>query len=793
MCRSGTVCACFVGLAMVTGGLGENKIREWSGHDPNDLDIGQFDRTVVIKAPGTYKLEALDVDPNDPNTVLGLGDFQEIKIDDNCPAGTVDVYILRDPNEGGGPGALDVYFLHLDPNNLAVIGNIAELEITGDLGDDGSTTAIDSGPLTVDGSLKSDLVIDDDITGDMTFGGLAGNISCDSMQDLTVTRSEEPLFTPSVTVRGAYSHTISVPHGVYNIQFDGTMSGAVDIGGAIHTLTITTGGLTGTASTGTGYNLEYLYITGDLSGSVTSGADIWAASIDGNVSGTLSIGTDLGDINHWNYVEIDGDVNGTAESPALISIGQDLVSKLSVSGSTGPYATIDIAHDLKNHGGSVGLHLANLYGDVLVGNDLIGWSAACVASSGSIDVTGNMPGYFNSGSSFAGDLSVGGDFSGVFTLFNYDPTMTPHLTGTIAVTGDLTGDIHVLGTLGAPTDPNDPETGGYITVDGGMDSTAWIEFGGSIEGTIEFADTIEGWISTEDDFSGHLLSGSFLGDVDVTGDFDGAMTLTGSTLGGTISVGGNFGPDGEITTTFTGTGSHTTAAIDIGGALSGTMDIFKLDAVGLGPSGYIRVAGAFDAPGEITFAGPVTGSGSYVTFGYSGWNENVYWDPNAVINVRDPNDPNTVTVYNANTPSAKLYCVTSCRGDMNNDGLVNTSDVRPFLQALNYPNTYNTTYPGLAGSRVWHGDADCDLDFDADDEDPFMVLVQRQCCDPDCPGCQGDGLNGDDSSPEQFAAELAEAVGEEYYDDLLGLIDDLIAAQDENQEYWQAVYAALTQ
>jgi hypothetical protein len=76
-----------------------------------------------------------------------------------------------------------------------------------------------------------------------------------------------------------------------------------------------------------------------------------------------------------------------------------------------------------------------------------------------------------------------------------------------------------------------------------------------------------------------------------------------------------------------------------------------------------------------------------------------------------------------------------------------------------------------------------------------MLLVHAECCDPDCPGCQGDGLDGNDPGPEQFAAELAEAVGDEYYENLLTLVLNLVdaASDEETQAYWQAVYAALTQ
>jgi len=784
------VVVCAADLTLATGAVAQNTINQWSG-EPNDVYLDQFNARVVIQAPGTFGFEAFD--PNGPG---GLGVFQEIAVDDDCPAGTVNVYILRDPNQGGGPGAVHVYYLHLlDATN--VTGNISELNITGSLGEPNHPTeATNAGALTVGGSLNSDLVITHDITGNMTIGGLGGNISCDSMQDLTDTRSEEPVFTPSITVRGPYSHTISVTRALHELDFGGEMSGTVEIGRSLYELTITTGGLSGALSTGTSYDLTYFWITGPVSGSISVGGEVWGGSIDGNVSGTLTIGTDLGDTYHWNYVEIDGDVNGTAESPALISIGQDLVSKLAVSGCTGPYASIEIERDVKNHGSYVGLQPGWLYGDVLIGNNLQGWCTLIqLAEGGSIAVTGDMPGYIRSGRTFAGQLTVGDDMSGSVTLDNPDPSETPHLTGSIAIAGDLSGQISVRGTLGAPTDPNDPQTGGYIAIDGAMESGAWIEFGQEIGGSIEVGEGVDGMITTDEGFSGRLsIADSFVGQLTVGGDFDGSMSLLGPTLGGTISIGGDFTADGQIITNGAVSGSWTTGAIEIAGALSGTINIFRLGDPPFGRGGYIRVNGAFDDPGQITLAGPVAGPGSYVTFGYPGWNENVFWDPNAVINVRDPNDPNNVTVYTENAPAAKLYCITSCRGDLNNDNRVDTSDVRPFLLALNYPEDYAETYPGLAGSMVYHGDADCDQDLDQYDQAPFMVLVQRHCCDPECPGCEDqDGLGL--PPPEEFAADLAADVSPELYDELLDLITDVINAQEDDsaEEYWQAVYAALTE
>lgn len=100
--RVGTVVVC--ALCAVVVASGTNEIRVWDG-DPNQCDINQGQRWVKIFSPGTYKFEATD-----PNNAGGLGDIDHITVDANCPAGTVDVYVVRDPNEVGGdpnqPGVL---------------------------------------------------------------------------------------------------------------------------------------------------------------------------------------------------------------------------------------------------------------------------------------------------------------------------------------------------------------------------------------------------------------------------------------------------------------------------------------------------------------------------------------------------------------------------------------------------------------------------------------------------------------------------------------------------------------
>ena len=101
----------------------------------------------------------------------------------------------------------------------------------------------------------------------------------------------------------------------------------------------------------------------------------------------------------------------------------------------------------------------------------------------------------------------------------------------------------------------------------------------------------------------------------------------------------------------------------------------------------------------------------------------------------------------------------------------------------------------LCGGRIWHGDANCDGSLDVGDINPFIALVISGCCDPNCPGCEGQDGGGGQLSPQELAAQLAASVAPELYNDLLALIAANIELQpdEESQAYWEAVYAALTE
>ncbi|TWT85856.1 hypothetical protein Pla123a_06630 [Posidoniimonas polymericola] len=59
-------------------------------------------------------------------------------------------------------------------------------------------------------------------------------------------------------------------------------------------------------------------------------------------------------------------------------------------------------------------------------------------------------------------------------------------------------------------------------------------------------------------------------------------------------------------------------------------------------------------------------------------------------------------------------------GDTNDDGVVNTLDIDPFVQALTDPAGYDAIYPGI---RVDRADTNFDLAVNTLDIDPFVALI----------------------------------------------------------------------
>lgn len=227
--------------------------------------------------------------------------------------------------------------------------------------------------------------------------------------------------------------------------------------------------------------------------------------------------------------------------------------------------------------------------------------------------------------------------------------------------------------------------------------------------------------------------------------------------------------------------------------------------------GHIIILGGFGpAQGEatITIDGSLTGPRPFIAVDYDGWDEPHRWQAGGTVVIMkpDPNDPNVPPLYlNGNTPTRHVWEITQCRGDMNNDGAVNVGDINPFIQALSYVQAYALAFPGLgaledpwdprAGSRVYHGDCNCDGVFDFDDINPFVELLYRYppCCSHECPCPGGNAQGGGLPEPEYLAAKLAVNVKPELFDDLVALAAAAASVQTDPKlkVYWEKVHHAL--
>ena len=284
------------------------------------------------------------------------------------------------------------------------------------------------------------------------------------------------------------------------------------------------------------------------------------------------------------------------------------------------------------------------------------------------------------------------------------------------------------------------------------------------------------------------------------GDVNGAITIDALQGGedGYVHVAGDLNED--LTVTWTGApfnglieiDEDVNALIDLNHDADGVVHVHG-DLNGDGAihvhedlNGKVLIDGSLldtVADPEIDIDGSV-GAGGAVAVDYDGWQTGDEWEDGATITVGD-------TTFTGNTPAARIYEITSWRGDMNNDELLNFSDVDPFVLALLGLEQYMAEYPGLGGSMEYHGDANCDGYFNFSDVDPFVALVVQECCDPDCSGCRG----GESLSPEELASELAAHVAPERYDTLVEIVAEvaLIQKDAQRQAYWEAVYSALVE
>ncbi len=204
--------------------------------------------------------------------------------------------------------------------------------------------------------------------------------------------------------------------------------------------------------------------------------------------------------------------------------------------------------------------------------------------------------------------------------------------------------------------------------------------------------------------------------------------------------------------------------------------------------------GEFDFINSITVQAGVVGfagTTEFIAIDYDGYDPNDVWGEGARIIVGGVR-------YYENDPPARVWEITDCRGDMNNDGITNFGDINAFVDALTDLPDYRLSYPGLEGSMDYHGDANCNGTFGFDDINPFATMVTWECCSIDCTPCGGEGAGGAGGGclpPEQWAEVLETHVAPESFPGLLDMVSVAAAIGESpaDKAYWAEVYDLLTE
>ncbi|MCC6358417.1 MAG: hypothetical protein IT450_06725 [Phycisphaerales bacterium] len=228
--------------------------------------------------------------------------------------------------------------------------------------------------------------------------------------------------------------------------------------------------------------------------------------------------------------------------------------------------------------------------------------------------------------------------------------------------------------------------------------------------------------------------------IEVDGSLTRPITVRAINAGISVIVWGNVSGQGELRA------STLIGAIRIVGSLSGRIWING----NLQAGGKIYIDGELyngSFPDEVHIGGTMASTAA-IAIDYGGYHANDNWQSEATVRINNV----LYTSNPGNYPSNRIYRITSCRGDMNNDGVVDDdSDTAGFDADAA---TYTANCPGLGGSRYFH--ADCDQDGQvwvtgapfSDDAAVFNGLKVSGCCVTTCSDihdlCMGDiDMDGD--------------------------------------------------
>ena len=325
----------------------------------------------------------------------------------------------------------------------------------------------------------------------------------------------------------------------------------------------------------------------------------------------------------------------------------------------------------------------------------------------------------------------------------------------------------------------------------------------------EIAGGVQGTLHVPGDWTGVVfVHGAITGQIVIDDDMERfGMLWTHANMSGLLKIGGNAFGILWVGSTYLAPMFYRslTGRVEIGGMLQNTEwritgNLGDANDPNNPTKGQIRINGSFQPPysiGIIRVGGALVSAGSYVTVDYDGWDPNDAWASGASVivehrNLNDPNAPYEPVTFTGNSPEDRIFETTSCKADLDNTGAVDFRDINPFVLALSNPSAYAETFPGIAGSMVFHGDLNCDGTLGLADINPFVLRVTEGCCDPECGSCY-DERGGEPLSPQELAALLAANVDSELFDSLVALVAANAAQQDNEEDaaYWEAVYYAL--
>lgn len=307
-----------------------------------------------------------------------------------------------------------------------------------------------------------------------------------------------------------------------------------------------------------------------------------------------------------------------------------------------------------------------------------------------------------------GDLTVGRDLYSFLTAGNLAGTVT---VGTPEGGGDLRGQFILAGAASLT---------GQLIINGDLHWDGWIHVARDISGLIHVLRDVHGFIHTEGLFTG---VGDISGVIRIEGDLAGVIWTWCAGISGRTEVGGSIVYGGEIRVGSTGTPEcevdltgHVIVAGDLRGYsriwVSGTLrdpsDPHNPPPELLG--GYIVINGSFGeefGQALIHLNGDLEGPRSFIAVDYDGYDPDDRWIRGyGCIERPDVGSAGYLTCQ----PEwqERLFETTLCRGDMNNDGAVDYGDINPFVMALTNPGAFAVAYPGCGGSRIYHGDCNCD-------------------------------------------------------------------------------------